>query len=71
MNNAQLELSLSNPRVTSLPRLNRRRSTFNSRWWFKHMRQIVDCAFDWQPTPPPRPEQIWFPGTHRQISLNP
>jgi hypothetical protein len=70
MDNAQLELSLGNHRVTRLPRANRHPSAFTSRWWFERMRQIVDCAFDWQPAPPPRPEQIWFPGTHRQVSVN-
>ena len=70
MTDAQLELSLGNPRVTPSPRANRRPSTFNSRWWFQRMRQIVDRAFDWQPAPPPRPEQIYFPGTHRRVSLN-
>ena len=70
MNNAQLELSLGNARATLLPRPNHRPSTFTSRWWFERMRQIVDRAFDWQPAPPPRPEQIWFPGTHRQVNVN-
>jgi len=27
----------------------------------RRMRQLVDCALDWQPAPPPRPEQISFP----------
>jgi hypothetical protein len=70
MNNAQLELSLGCHRATQLPRSNRQPSAFTSRWWFERMRQIADRAFDWQPTPPPRPEQIWFRGTHRQVSLN-
>jgi len=70
MIDAQLELSLGNPRVTLSPCANRRPSTFNSRWWFQRMRQIVDRAFDWQPAPQPRPEQIWFRGTHRQVSVN-
>jgi hypothetical protein len=46
----------------------RRRS--RATWWFQRMRQIVDCALDWQPAPPPRPEQTWFPGTHRQVRIN-
>jgi hypothetical protein len=71
MNNAQLELSLDSQRATRLSRASRRPSTFTSRWWFERMRQIVDCAFDWQTAPRPRPEQIWFPGTHRQVSVNP
>jgi len=32
-----------------------------AQWWFRRMRQIVDLATDWRPTPPPRPVQIWFP----------
>jgi hypothetical protein len=40
-------------------------------WWFQRMRQIVDLACDWQPVPPARPEQIWFPNTHRTVSLAP
>jgi hypothetical protein len=70
MNNAQLELSLDSHRATLLPRLNHCPSKFTSRWWFERMRQVVDRAFDWQPAPPPRPEQIWFPGTHRQVNVN-
>jgi hypothetical protein len=70
MTDAQLELSLGNQRVTPSPRANRRLSTFDSRWWFQRMRQIVDRAFDWQPAPPPRPEQIWFSGIHRRASVN-
>jgi hypothetical protein len=31
------------------------------------MRQIVDRALDWQPDPPPRPEQIDFPGRDFQL----
>jgi hypothetical protein len=70
MNDTQLQLSLGSPSVTQPPRANRRPSTFSSRWWFQQMRQIVDCAFDWQPAPPPRPEQAWFSGTQRQAQVN-
>ena len=70
MTDAQLELSLGNAGVVQFPRPNRRPSACNSRWWFERMRQIVDRAFDWQPAPSPRPEQIYFPGTHRKVSLN-
>jgi hypothetical protein len=71
MIDTQLELSLGSVRPAQSPRTNRPPSTFNSRWWFQRMRQIVDRAFDWQPAPQPRPEQIYFPGTHRRVSLNP
>ena len=68
MNNAQLELSLSNRRVGQLPLASRGRAT--SSWWFQRMRQIVDRAWDWQARPPARPEQIWLPGTHRQVDVS-
>jgi hypothetical protein len=38
-------------------------------WWFDRMRQIVQQAIDWEAAPAPRPEQIWFPGAHRQVQL--
>jgi len=71
MTDAQLELSLGSARMTQPLRSNRRPSTLGSGWWFQRMRQVVDRAFDWQPTPPARPEQIWFPGTHRQVGVSP
>jgi hypothetical protein len=40
-----------------------------AQWWFERMRQAVDRARDWQPAPPPRPEQIWLPGTCRQVAV--
>ena len=61
MNNAQLELSFGNRRVRRSSSVNRRPSIHNPQWWFQRMRQIVDCALDWQPAPQPRPEQILFP----------
>jgi hypothetical protein len=70
MNDTQLELSLSTPRAIQSPRRKHRPTAYGSRWWFQRMRQIVDRAFDWQPAPPPRPEQIWFRGTQRQVSVN-
>jgi len=70
MTDTQLELSLGSARVAQARRSNRQPSTLASRWWFQRMRQIVDRAFDWQPAPEPRPEQIWLPGTQRQIRVN-
>jgi hypothetical protein len=69
MTDTQLELSLGASPVTQSLRTQRPPSPFTSRWWFHQMHQIVDCAFDWQPAPPPRPEQTWFPGTHRQVRV--
>ena len=62
MYDAQLEMSFT---VTGNYITPRRRRLNRAQWWFQRMRQIVDRAVDWQPTPPPRPEQIWFPGSHR------
>jgi hypothetical protein len=70
MNDAQLELSLHSQRANPSPRPARRRPAPDARWWFRRMRQIVDRALDWEPAPSPRPEQIWFPGAHRQIRVN-
>ena len=70
MTNTQLELSLGASRVTQSLRINRSSPPFTARWWFHQMHQIVDRAFDWQPAPPPRPEQIWLPGTHRPVNVN-
>jgi hypothetical protein len=62
MTNAQLELSFGALRVHPMLTNTRRPSIRNPQWWFQRMRQIVDRALDWQPAPPPRPEQIDFPG---------
>lgn len=35
------------------------------------MRQAVSSATEWQPAPPPRPQQTWLAGTHREIELPP
>jgi len=70
MTNAQLELSLGSVRKAQLPRGTRHPNHHNPRWWFQQMRLIVDRAFDWQPAPQPRPEQIWLPGSHRQVNVN-
>ena len=60
MTNEQMELGIGT--VRGCPSLNRpRRRLSRANWWFERMRHVVDRAFDWQPAPPPRPEQIWFP----------
>lgn len=38
-----------------------------AQWWFHRMRQIVERATDWQPAPPPRPVQIWFPVAQERL----
>jgi hypothetical protein len=55
-NQKQLELSLAAnrcPRVTQ-----RRQSTNRANWWFNQMRQVADRAFEWEPAPRFRTEQI-------------
>jgi hypothetical protein len=68
MYDAQLEMSFSG---TGNYVTRRQRRLNRAQWWFQRMRQIVDRAVDWQPTPPPRPEQIWFPGSYRPPALPP
>ena len=59
MTNQQMELGIENGRTgRSQPRPQRRQT--RAQWWFQQMREVVDKAFDWQPAPPARPEQIWF-----------
>jgi len=66
MIDGQLELSFGNGRGgLRLSARQRRRS--RAHWWFERMRQLVDRALYWEPLPPPRPEQIWFPGSHRPV----
>ena len=61
MTNAQLELGFGALRARPIAgHATRRSSIRNPQWWFDRMRQIVDRALDWQPAPPPRPEQISF-----------
>jgi len=55
-----MELSLDKTRACSS--INRRqRRQHRANWWFDRMRDVVDKALDWQPAPPARPEQTWFP----------
>ena len=67
--NGQMELKLGNEREpgnrsSCLPANGVRRHSRagRARWWFSHMREIVDHAMDWQPTPPPPPIQDCLPG---------
>jgi hypothetical protein len=58
--NEQMELEIGKAKAcTSGRRPQRRLSRAN--WWFQQMREVVDKAVDWQPAPPARPEQIYFP----------
>jgi len=58
MFDGQIEMSFGGGERAAFPS-GRRQS--RARWWFQRMRQVVDLAVDWQPTPRPRPIQIWFP----------
>jgi hypothetical protein len=58
MMNRQIEMAFGQTEFFA-PGPGRRQN--RARWWFQRMRQIVDLAIDWEPTPPPRPVQIWFP----------
>jgi len=58
--NEQMELGFGRARICpSAKRPQRRLSRAN--WWFQQMREVVDRAVDWQPVPPARPEQTYFP----------
>jgi len=61
MTTAQLELSFQTRCARLAPSANQGPSFRRAQWWFRKMRQVVDSALDWQPAPPPRPEQILFP----------
>jgi len=61
--NSQLEFShLNGHGCLSLERPQRRPQ--RAAFWFARMRQVVERAIDWRPAPPPRPEQVWFPGAN-------
>jgi hypothetical protein len=38
-------------------------------WWFARMRKVVQSAVDWQPAPQPPAEQVWLPGTRRELKF--
>ena len=67
MYNGQMELSLEKEK--SCLSLRRQRRLTRAQYWFRQMRQVVDCAIDWDPAPEPRPEQLRLPGTHREVQF--
>jgi hypothetical protein len=69
MTDAQLELSLENLRNRSSNGGSRRPAANTRRWWFERMREIVERARDWEPAPPPRPEQTSFGPLYRQAAI--
>lgn len=59
LNQKQLELGLAG--ANRCPRTVQRERRLNrADWWFDRMRQAVDRAFDWEPTPRFQPEQQWL-----------
>lgn len=62
--NEQLELGFN---ATSARVYGQRREqrVVRAQWWFNKMRAAVKNA--WQEQTQPRPEQIWMPGTHREL----
>jgi hypothetical protein len=60
MMNQQMELGFRSA-TTCRSAARRQRRLKRAEWWFERMRLVVDRAFDWQPSPPPRPEQMSFP----------
>ena len=64
--NEQLELGFN---ATQGRLFGRRRETRVARahWWFAKMREAVENAMAWPAAGEPRPEQIWMPGTNREL----
>lgn len=71
MNNEQLELGINGNKSPmngpTYPGAQSRRA--RAHWWFAQMRNIVSSAMDWETAGSPRPEQIWIPGTHREVKV--
>ena len=66
--NNQLELRFNG--IQSLAAGPRREGRIaRANWWFARMRNIVADAMDWSAAAQPRPEQIWMPGTNREVKV--
>ena len=66
--NEQLELGFN---ATQARIFGRRRElrVARAKWWFARMRAAVEGAMDWQTAATPQPEQVWMPGTNREIKV--
>jgi hypothetical protein len=66
--NEQLELGFNGikPRANAARREGR---IARANWWFAQMREVVGRAMDWTAETNPRPEQIWIPGTNREVKV--
>jgi hypothetical protein len=67
-NNEQLELGFNGTQSRIFGR-RREQRVARAKWWFDKMRATVENAMAWQSQAPLRPEQIWMPGTHREINI--
>lgn len=68
MTNEQLELGLGGTK-TGIVAGRRENRIQRAAWWFDRMREAVNNAMDWPPAGEPRPEQIWLPGSQRQVQM--
>lgn len=66
--NEQLELGFNGTQSRIFGRRREQRMA-RAKWWFDKMRAAVENAMDWQAANPPRPEQIWMPGAHREFKV--
>jgi hypothetical protein len=55
----QMELGL-NGKARRNGRQNRQNRRRRAQWWFARMREVVDHAMDWRPTPPARHQQVYM-----------
>jgi hypothetical protein len=66
--NEQLELGFNGP-LPPVISTKREGRIARANWWFAKMREAVENAMDWQTVNQPRPEQIWMPGTNREVKI--
>ena len=55
----QMDLCLKS-QAGSTRKSNRNRIPRDPQWWFRQMRNVVNMAIEWQPTPPTQPKQAQF-----------
>ncbi len=67
MTNEQLELGLGGTKL-AVQGGRREGKIQRAAWWFAQMRQIVNSAMDWQPTPTAPPQQEWLGLSHHRQS---
>lgn len=69
-NDTQMELGFANLRGRQAVTLAGESRNSRAGWWFERMRRIVERAYDWQPAPLPRPEQIFIRSVFRQPQIS-